>query len=286
MKIVKIHAGLGNQMFQYALVLALKKYGHKVKIDSSEFEVYNVHNGYELGRAFNIHLPQISKHEQKLFYPQRQRVGYRILRFLLGTNNSFYIEYPELSFNEAKLRKPKSEYLSGYWQHHKYVDLIEKELREDFKFPSFQDEINISLARKLTEAHNTISIHIRRGDYLDHPTLSGISDKAYYEKAVQYMMQQVENPLFVFFSNDIPWCKENFNLSNAVFVDWNTAENSFRDMQLMSLCDHHIISNSSFSWWGAWLNTNSEKMVVAPKMWIRNAKADSKALLLDQFVLI
>ncbi|MGN0002419.1 MAG: alpha-1,2-fucosyltransferase [Sphingobacterium composti] len=284
MKIVKIHAGLGNQMFQYALVQALQKFGHKVKIDFSEFEVYNIHNGYELGRAFNIHMTHITKMEQKLFYGRRQRIGYRLLRFLLNTNNAFYIEKPEFSFSEDTLKNQKHAYLSGYWQHHSYVDLVEDELRTNFIFSPTTGQRNQELEAILQNTPNTVSIHVRRGDYLQHPTLNGICDKAFYERAIAHINSHIEGPIYVFFSNDIPWCKENFNFPNAIFVDWNTGENSFRDMQMMSLCHHHIISNSSFSWWAAWLNTKSDKMVIAPTSWIKDEQADPKALLLPEFV--
>lgn len=286
MKIVKIHAGLGNQIFQYALFLGLKKYGHKVKVDYSEFELYNIHHGYELQRTFNINLPHINSFEKKLYAPRRPRFIYRVLRKCFNTDACYMIEQPEFCFSEEVLFSQKTKYLNGYWQHHRYVDLVEEELRQNLKFPKINDPQNEKLLKKIQHHNSVVSIHVRRGDYLNHPTLGGLCDLNYYRKAIDYIKFIIPNPLFVFFSNDIAWCRQNFNSEEALYVDWNRGEDSFRDMQLMSLCHHHIIANSSFSWWAAWLNSRPDKIVIAPKKWINLPEADPKALLLDHFILL
>lgn len=284
MKIVKFLGGIGNQMFQYAFVLALIKSRHKVKIDILEYEFYNTHNGYELESIFNIELPTITPKEKKLYEPKRQRVGYRFLRIILNTNHAYLVENPEFTFSEKLLSSKKTQYLNGYWQHHKYVDFVEDKLRASLIFPNFDDIKNIELEEEIRNTPNTVSVHIRRGDYIQHPTLGGICTKHYFEKAIDYINKKIANPKFIFFSNDIQWCKENFSLENAIYVDWNIGKHSYRDMQLMSLCAHNIIANSSFSWWGAWLNTNPSKIVIAPKTWINLVDTDQKALILDEYI--
>ncbi len=124
----------------------------------------------------------------------------------------------------------------------------------------------------LLQSKKTVSIHIRRGDYVQHPFFKDICTISYYKNAIKYIRNNAEIDLFCIFSNDIQWVKNNFSEEltdiETVFVDWNKGNDSFRDMQLMSVCNHNIIANSSFSWWGAWLNNNKDKIVVAPYKWM------------------
>ena len=122
-----------------------------------------------------------------------------------------------------------------------------------------------------------ISIHVRRDDYLSSKYVSGfggICTIEYYNKAVERIKEEVIDPVFYIFSDDINWCRENLKLEQGVFIDWNTGKESWQDMFLMSQCKHNIIANSSFSWWGAWLNSNSEKIVIAPRIWWNGLKDD------------
>ena len=118
-----------------------------------------------------------------------------------------------------------------------------------------------------------VSLHVRRGDYISpdgtQTLLGGICTKEYYQTAIELIKQRVGKLFFAVFSDDVNWARENLHLPEyTLFVDWHSGKNSFRDMQLMSLCSHHIIANSSFSWWGAWLGNNPEKIVIAPKKWM------------------
>lgn len=117
---------------------------------------------------------------------------------------------------------------------------------------------------------NTVSVHVRRGDYQSPAfidTLGKCCDIGYYIRAIDYMKKQVDSPRFVVFSDDMEWAKSNLPLNNAIYVVHNTGADSWQDMYLMSLCKHNIIANSSFSWWGAWLNENEKKIVIAPEYW-------------------
>jgi len=131
------------------------------------------------------------------------------------------------------------------------------------------EEKNIRLLESMKN-RNTVSIHVRRGDYIEHPTLGGVCNLKYYLNSIKYIKANVQDPFFIIFSNDIAWCKDSLDLDNSVYVDWNTGTSSFKDMQLMSLCKNNIIANSSFSWWGAWLNDNNNKIIVCPNKWLND----------------
>lgn len=174
------------------------------------------------------------------------------------------------SFDSEILDIQDNCYLFGYWQSDLYFKNIREEILQSFHFPKFKENSqNEKVSRRLKDCRS-VSVHIRRGDYLKvAATLCSIS---YYEKAITLMKEKVNPELFVIFSDDIAWCKEHFgNLigaSETLYVDWNKGKESFRDMQLMSLCQHNIIANSSFSWWGAWLNQNPNKIVMCPSRWM------------------
>ena len=149
------------------------------------------------------------------------------------------------------------------------IERIEDEIREIFVFPEICDEKNIRLSKKI-QSENAVSLHLRRGDGLK--SNEKYYKRGYYRKAVRYIRQQVKNPVFYIFSDpgSIKWAKQNLkelNLENCEvhYVDWNKGENSYRDMQLMSMCKHNIISFSSFSWWASYLNTNKEKITISPE---------------------
>ena len=131
------------------------------------------------------------------------------------------------------------------------------------------NEPNTQIFEKI-EKTNTVSIHIRRGDYLKDKQRNNICNVEYYKLAIEKIKTYIEHPSFFVFSDDINWCKENFQNEEFNFIDWNTGNNSFIDMQLMSNCKHNIIANSSFSWWAAWLNINSNKIIIGPMYWFDN----------------
>ncbi|PKI12857.1 alpha-1,2-fucosyltransferase [Colwellia sp. 12G3] len=278
MKIVKVAGGFGNQLFQYAFYLALaKKHQEQVYLDNLDMATYRLHNGYELEGIFKLDANYCTT-EQRSIVRKDNNVFTKLLSSLknkLAINNNYILEpkrehftFHEKSFGEANT----AIYYKGYWQHAKYLAGIEVELKANLNFPEFELEQNIELSHYITES-SSVSIHVRRGDYVQHKAFGGICDLSYYQRAVEKINALVENPAFIVFSDDIPWCKENLNLEQAKFVDWNSGDNSYRDMQLMSLCKHNIIANSSFSWWGAWLNANENKKVICPDKWVHYTKA-------------
>ncbi|WP_306429795.1 alpha-1,2-fucosyltransferase [Sphingobacterium sp. E70] len=164
-----------------------------------------------------------------------------------------------------------------------YINQVAPILRQQLKFPTLEGAENIRV-QHLIQQQNAISLHVRRGDYLQESLFKDICTEEYYQKSIQYMLETNESPLFIIFSNDIDWCKTHFKDLNAIFVEHNSGNNSFRDLQLMSQCNHHIIANSSFSWWGAWLNDSPDKIVVSPRKWVNDPTLDTSGLVLPTFI--
>ncbi|QIH36266.1 MULTISPECIES: alpha-1,2-fucosyltransferase [Sphingobacterium] len=283
MKIVKFLGGLGNQLFQYAFLLALHQKFKTVKADLSDFKSYQLHNGFELNTIFNINLPQINSFEHKLYLRNNNKWIWRKLRQIYNTTNAYIEESPEFAYSQKIFEDHENRYYWGYWQHIHYLNRVEDLLRQTLQFPPFENSENIRI-QNLIHKENAVSLHVRRGDYLLEPLFKDICTEDYYRKSIEYIEETQDSPVFVIFSNDILWCKSQFKDINAIFVDHNIGLNSFRDLQLMSLCKHHIIANSSFSWWGAWLNGNPDKVVVSPKKWINNTSIDTSGLILSEFI--
>jgi hypothetical protein len=254
MKVVRVIGGLGNQMFQYAFYLALKKKYANVKLDIGDFGYYKLHN-YQLEKVFDLKEIKHSFNFNSLW----MRIIRKGIKIDVIKEDPLY--HPEV------LELSGWVYYSGYWISEEYFKEVENEVREAFKFKGKLVDKNKDVAERIYNC-NSVSIHIRRGDYLEtninRKIYGDICTLNYYEKAVEMINQKVENPSFFIFSNDIDWCKENLKVINAEYIDWNTGEDSYRDMQLMSLCKSNILANSTFSWWGGWLNENKEKNVVVP----------------------
>ena len=259
MLIVHLRGGLGNQMFQYALYLAASESGKKASLDLSHFNKKNQSTQYELGNTFSIHTAALPLWEKVLV-----KASWKFLHLLhqvpyKETDRSFGIF-------DKKVTTLQFAYLKGYWQSEKYFEGISKTIRQHFTFPPFSDHKNKQLLEQIVQ-RNSVSIHIRRGDYLKNK-LNWSLDIDYYNRAIQLIKEKVTAPDFFIFSDDTQWAEENIKVTNCHFINWNKGDDSFRDMQLMSNCKHNIIANSSFSWWGAWLNNNEEKIVIAPDKWL------------------
>ena len=139
-------------------------------------------------------------------------------------------------------------------------------LRGEIVFPKLNNA-NQEIG-SLIRSSKSVSIHVRRGDYLTSKIYCNLGESEYYNNAIKYISKKDDNLQFLIFSDDSEWCKKNLKLpSNSIFVDWNRKSDSYIDMQLISMCKYNIIANSSFSWWGAWLNSNNDKIVIAPNNW-------------------
>ncbi|WWB84948.1 alpha-1,2-fucosyltransferase [Priestia aryabhattai] len=278
MKIVQISSGLGNQMFQYALYKKMLIMGKDVYVDTlTSYELgKNQHNGYELEKVFKVNPRHANKADLNKLGDLQTNLLSRIRRKLLGLKNSMYIETTEFKFND-EIFNELDVYLKGYWQNYKYVEDIKESLIQDFTFVEKLDVMNKNIADNMKQ-QDSVSIHVRRGDYYANKTYAqkfgDIANIGYYNKAISIIKNQITNPQFYIFSDDINWAKQNLDLNGcATYISHNTKENSYKDMQLMSLCKHNIIANSTFSWWGAFLNANSTKIVIAPNKWINTPES-------------
>lgn len=270
MKIVEFNGGLGNQLFQYAFYLALQHQGEIVKADLSGYERHKQHNGYELERIFGIELDTANSDECTFCGKPNQNFIHRALRKLGWKAKSekyiYFFGAEALQYQPDLLDNlPDDCYLSGYWQCEKWFDSVKEEVRRKFSFNEADlDDENRKLLEQIGGA-NSVSIHIRRGDYLHLPMYQNICTlDGYYMPAIDFIKEREPDLQFFVFSNDIPWCREILKLDNAVYVDHNSGLYSYCDMLLMSSCKHNIIANSTFSWWGAWLNDNQNKIVLTP----------------------
>lgn len=277
MIITNLIGGLGNQMFQYAVGRALSLHGGlPLRVDISNFNNYDLHQGFEISRIFNGTVEIASKTDM------RRVLGWQSLptirRFvskpgLAAIRRANLVVEPHFHFWPDIVKTPLECYLIGYWQSEKYFQNVDSLIREDFTFKIPMTKANANLAEQVAQL-NAVSLHVRRGDYANNPKTTathGLCSLEYYKAAIQYIAERVEQPVFFIFSDDVEWVKENLKIDfSCQYVDHNKGDESYNDMRLMSMCKHHIIANSSFSWWGAWLNPNIEKIVIAPKRWFVN----------------
>jgi hypothetical protein len=280
MVVSRLIGGLGNQMFQYAAGRSLAVANNcGLKLDVSGYKDYTLHNGYDLD-LFNIQATVANDDEiSKLVYVRSRLARYINKKFGLK-NKSHFIE-KSFSFDSDFLNIKKSVYIDGYWQSYKYFESIEQKLRVELTPLAPLTGLNLSIAENIAKV-NAVSLHVRRGDYVSNQATNkvhGFLGLEYYEKAIGIISHRVLNPYFFVFSDDITWAKENLGLINNVsFIDHNSGKNSYEDMRLMSLCQHHVIANSSFSWWGAWLGQNPKKIVLCPEKWFATGDRDTSTL--------
>lgn len=259
-------------MFQYAAGRALAlAHGVTLRLDTSDFAGYERHQGFQLAQAFAASFTPASAAEvARTLGWQRSALARRIvsLPVLERLRNKNLLVEPHFHYWDGLRYAAGHCYLRGYWQSEKYFLHHAGTLRADFAFRSPPIGANAPLAERMRR-ENAVSLHVRRGDYVSHratAALHGALPPAYYEAAVAHILDRVPNPVFYVFSDDIPWVKKHLRLAAPTyFVEHN--RQAFDDLQLMSLCRHHVIANSSFSWWGAWLNQDPEKIVVAPRQW-------------------
>jgi len=282
MVISQILGGLGNQMFQYAAGRAASlALGCPLLLDLRGFRSYKLHNGFEIDRVFCAPINLVAEDDVRHLlgwraYDLPLRILRRVESSLLRGKNLVIEPHFNYWGGFSKVKKPS--YLMGYWQSEKYFADYEEVIRSDFSFKGSLESENLKISTHI-QSSNSVSLHVRRGDYVTHASTSKILNTCsvdYYQHAIQYIAERVKSPYFYIFSDNIQWVRENINIPfPAEYIDRNHGSNSFIDMQLMSICKHHIIANSSFSWWGAWLSRNKDQIVIAPHKWFRNGLNDS-----------
>lgn len=252
--LIRMSGGIGNQMFQYAFGKCFEKRGRKV---TYELSYYN-----NIAERHFI-LKDVFTKTNMLF----QKAGF------VNPKLPIYYDQDVKAIKEyradMKLLDSYAGYFIGYWQSWEYADIVREELLKEFIFPDEKEEMLRKVSRDIA-SENSVSIHIRRGDYLsegNEKIFAGICTEEYYARAIEYISEVVENVEFYVFSNDIPWVKRKYNNKNMHIIDRGLFEDyqDWYDMYLMCCCKHNIIANSTFSWWGAWLNKNRGKIVVAPQ---------------------
>lgn len=297
MNIIRMSGGLGNQMFQYALYMKLKHLGKKVKFD--DINEYRHDNAKPIMLSvFRANVPRATWDEINAFTDGSMAMGARIRRKLFGRKA---IEYFEEGFYDPKVLTFDDMYLHGGFQSEKYFEDIGDEVRATYQFPKLE---TMHLPEKLyqvtkeclewIESTMSVSLHMRRSDSrVDEELYEGICTEQYYESAVRYIQERYPDAIFYIFSNEPKWVKgwvDNLIASQMqdemteaeaeelrkkfVMIEANTEYTGYLDMQLMTRCKHNIISNSSFSWWGAWLNDNPGKLVIAPDKWKNDVESD------------
>lgn len=280
-KMLKLRGGLGNQMFQYAFTCALsKKFDAEIIFDFSFFEEIKSYKDaadreYELGN-FNLECRQATQEElEQIVYPKRmpkyQKILWEICKLKkYKPEGNCFLEKSPYNYTKNPLTNPDYYYYHGYFQNEKYFKHVRNDILEKFSLKETLDEKNKNVLDKISE-ENSISIHIRRGDYVELEAVKkvhGVCSLKYYQNAIKYISKHVKNPHFFLFSDDVKWVVENLKIDYPYTIaDFNQGK-GWLDLNLMKHCKHNIIANSSFSWWAAWLNENPDKIVIAPKKWI------------------
>ncbi|WP_031456012.1 alpha-1,2-fucosyltransferase [Flavobacterium chungangense] len=280
MLIIEVIGGLGNQMFQYAFYIALKEHykNQEIKLYINRFNETSDNQGYEIEKVFDVKSEYFESDISNLVDDSTELKA-RIRRKFLGTKSSFFIEkFFKYDKNVLELSDEKLIYLRGLWQDELYFCQHRKILLNSFEFKKELDTINLKLLEEIKNS-NSVSIHIRRGDYVSNKKyknlLGDVCSYKYYYDALNYIKNRIDKLTLYVFSDDINWVKTNFDFladEEVVFVSHNIGIKSYIDMQLMSNCKYNIIANSTFSWWGAWLNKNPSKMVLAPNKWFKKNK--------------
>jgi hypothetical protein len=274
MIIVQLLGGLGNQLFQYATARRLSyRLQTELKLDITPFETYKLHK-YSL-QHFAIVANFASAAEiAALSRTGLARKGIRAVdKFRLPLRFSHVIER-SLRFDPGILHLHDNVYLEGYWQSERYFKDITTMLRTELCITTPPSAENESLAARIA-AVPAVSLHIRRADYASNPTTlqrHGLTSLEYYKQAVRFIAERITTPHFFVFSDDPAWVQANLETGfPTTFVTHNNADTNYEDLRLMSLCRHHIIANSSFSWWSAWLNPTPQKIVIAPARWANDS---------------
>ncbi len=277
MVIVRLMGGLGNQMFQYAFgrSLSIRK-NTTLKLDLSYLLDRTPRPNFTF-RDYDLDILQVkeqfaSQEEIDSFVSYRLSVPQQMWGIVQSAfQRKYHVKEVFSGFYRNLARLDGDIYLDGYWQSEGFFKDIDSIIRKEFSFKEPLGEKAGKLAPGITSV-NAVSINIRRGDYVSNPRmrrLYDVCDTDYYLSAISKIGSMTARPVFYIFSDDVAWCQENLKIKYPFFViDHTHAGKKFQDyLKLMTLCKHHIIPNSTFAWWGAWLNPSKEKIVIAPKRW-------------------
>ncbi|SLN29479.1 Glycosyl transferase family 11 [Roseovarius litorisediminis] len=267
----RLFGGIGNQLFQYSAGRALAdRLGCDLVIDTRYLAGLENRNDcfvhFQNARFLRDRPLPPAKSDGMLLYGLWRLLSHRP-KLLLNRYPRLYRENG-LAFDPGQRFRPPGTYLHGYWQSDRYFLNITDELHQDLTFTTPLDGANADMAARITETPGAVSLHLRRGDYLKSGAYAACTPE-YYRAALEYISVNTNGPLTCFvFSNDPAWARDNLDLGyKTVIVDINDEASGHFDLHLQSLCNHNVIANSTFSWWGAWLNTNPDRIVAAPRKW-------------------
>ncbi len=285
MIVVRLIGGLGNQMFQYVAGRALAIY------HNTDLYLDTTYLGFDPDGAYTKRNYELEPFALKAQIADKKVLGEfqnsplfitKLKSFFPGMFNKMVFNESQTSFHEQFFKLPANTYLNGYWQDENYFSTHRELLLKEFdlrkKSSSYQ-----SLIEQVTSG-NSISIHVRHGDYLTLDTANafhGVLPLTYYLEAVEYFTKTNQDFTFFIFSDDLDWCRKNLGfITNAHFIDGKKLGiSSQEELLTMSHCQHNIIANSSFSWWAAWLNTNKNKTVIAPHYWFNKMQEQPENLI-------
>jgi hypothetical protein len=274
MIITELMGGMGNQMFQYALGRHLSlKNDTPLQLDAGYLLDRRPREGfvfrnYDLD-IFNVDVQFASKRISDTYGVYRGRISSRLNKIFFKPLR--YKKEANMRFDPQLLNESDNLYLSGFWQSEKYFSSIEEVIRNDFNFRTPISKNARELQQKI-RGTNSVCLNVRRGDFVSNP-VHGTMGTDYYSQAVSSLKGDIGEPVVFVFSDEIEWCKDNLRIeSETHFVTHEYAGHKFRDyLELMSSCKNFIIPNSSFAWWGAWLSTFENKIIIAPKVWFQDS---------------
>jgi len=280
MVISQIVGGLGNQLFQYAFARRLSLYlDQDLFLDLDFFEDYHVPDVFRLDK-FNLSYQladnnDVSRLKRIAVNGIRGKIYRRKKKKNLYQNiHNHYDQKWFYNNSLSQLDKKKDIYLSGYFANPYFFYEIEDLIVKEFTLKNALNLTNKKMKEQI-ESTNSVSLHIRRGDYVNNSLFANIP-LSYYEEGISIFKEKYVNPVFFIFSDDLQWAMENLKInSDMVFVDINDRKTDFMELNLMSSCKNNIIANSTFSWWGAYLNQNKDKTVIAPKVWYKQKGAQA-----------
>ncbi len=270
MIIARLDGGLGNQMFQYAAARALAE-RHDTEL-GLDLRVYDGPSQFDYGLDHFAITGRILDGSE--LPPSRKANRIRYLMWRAGLVGPDFLDQKDDAFQDGFLAAKPDTYLRGYWQSERYFADVAEIIRNEFRITTPATPENLTLADQIRSS-NSVSMHIRRGDYVSDPLANathGLCTMEYYTAALEKVSQATGALPHVFaFSDDPSWARENLEIGAPfTVVDLNDSDHQYEDLRLMSICRNHIIANSSFSWWGAWLNGDETKTVVAPRTWFRD----------------
>lgn len=287
MIISRLIGGLGNQMFQYAVARSLAmRTGGEALLDIAAYDTFRVFP-YSLGdlsvRAGIARPEQVYRLRRAAERGVRAILARRV-PILRSLQHDHVVVEKHFHFDPGVLRLRGNVYLEGYWQSEKYFAEHRDVIRADLQVRTPPDAFNADMARRIRAAGaNAVSLHIRRGDYITNPSANafhGSCEPSYYRAALAALVGHGIQPVVFAFSDDPEWARTHLALdAPCTFVVQDDPGRSVEDLRLMSLCSHHVIANSTFSWWGAWLGHNPARRVIAPATWFKGSDWDTRDLI-------